>query len=286
MIAYEGPNAEQIRYWNEIGGPQWVALHETISAQIRPIGLRTIEHARIQPGERVLDVGCGIGETTLEIARRVGPRGRALGIDVSEPMLAYARENSDNLAHLSFEAVDAQTARLEADSFDVLFSRFGIMFFADPEAAFTNLAHALRPGARLAFVCWRAIQENQWMLIPAMAAGKHLPMKRPEPNAPGPFAYADRDRVRGFLERAGFVNVIHEPVDEPLSVAGGAALDPSVDFLLKIGPAAAALREAKPSPELAAAVRASIREAIAPFERPDGVHMPSAAWIVTAERGR
>ncbi len=284
MIAYEGPNAEQIRAWNEVVGPQWVALDKPLAAQLRPIGLRAIERLAPRSGEHVLDVGCGGGETTAEIGRRVGPGGRVLGVDISEPLAEHARQLAEGLGQVEIRVTDAQITPFEVNEFDALFSRFGVMFFADPEAAFSNLRRALRPGGRMAFVCWRPLQENPLMAIPAMATSKHVPMKRPEPNAPGPFAFADADRVRGILERAGFVQVKHEQIDQPMHVAGNESLDGAVAMLMRMGPAGAALREAKAGAELLETVRLSIREAIAPFERPDGIVMPSATWLVTAMR--
>jgi SAM-dependent methyltransferase len=284
MIDTAGPNAAQIHYWNELAGPKWVALHDVVSAQIRPLGLLAMGRLAAAEGERVLDVGCGLGETTLELGRRVGDRGAVLGVDVSTPMLARAHELSraSGLANVAFEHADAQTATLAVAAFDAVFSRFGVMFFADPVAAFSNIRRALRPGGRLAFVCWRSLQENPWMLVPAMAAAQHLPMEPPDPRAPGPFAFADAARVREMLERAGFARVEHEAVDRTLAVAAGLPLDRTVDFLLQMGPTASALRATPPSPELLQRVAAAVREAIAPYEGPEGVRMPGAVWIVTA----
>ncbi|AUX44519.1 SAM-dependent methyltransferase [Sorangium cellulosum] len=283
MIEAAGPNADQIRYWNEVAGPKWVVLHDIISAQIRPLGLLAMDHAGLAAGERVLDIGCGIGETTREIGRRVGPGGSAVGVDISAPMLDSAREaaRAAGAANVTFVNADAQTAALPGP-FDVLYSRFGVMFFAEPQAAFTNLRSALRKGGRLAFVCWRSLQENPWLLVPATAAARHLPLPQPDPHAPGPFAFADAARVRDILSRAGFVRIHHEPIDRELSVAGGKSLDETVEFLLQMGPTASALREAQPEPELLDRVRAEVREAIAPHQGPEGVRMAGAVWIVTA----
>ncbi len=283
MIKVSGPNADQIQYWNEVGGPKWVALHDVISAQIRPLGALAMDRAGLAAGERVLDVGCGIGDTTLELGRRVGPGGAVVGVDVSAPMLDRARAAalSAGAANVAFENADAQTAALPGP-FDVLYSRFGVMFFADPEAAFANLRRALRPGARLAFVCWRSLQENPWLVVPTLAVARHLPLPQPDPHAPGPFAFADAARVGAILSRAGFVRVHHEPIDRELSVAGGRSLDETVDFLLQMGPASAALRQANAAPELVDRVRADLREAIAPHAGPEGVRMGGAVWVVTA----
>jgi diadenosine tetraphosphate (Ap4A) HIT family hydrolase/SAM-dependent methyltransferase len=280
------PNAEQIAYWNESVGPTWVLRDELLDGQIRPLGLHTLDRLALAPGERVLDVGCGCGSTTVEIARRVHPDGSVLGVDLSRPMLerAHRRASEAGVEGARFENADAQVHPFPAGSFDVVFSRFGVMFFADPEAAFRNLRAALRPGGRLGFVCWRGLAENPWMMVPMMAAAQHLTMPPPPaPDAPGPFSLADPERVRSILERAGLVDVEIEPHDETLTIGGSGSLDQAVDFLLDVGPAARALREAAGA-GLRPRVAAAIRDALAPFHGPTGVRMGSASWIVRATR--
>lgn len=278
-----GPNIEQIEYWNEHGGAKWVALHDRINSQIEPLGRLAMDRGRISPGDRVIDVGCGCGATSLEIAQRVGSRGQVLGIDISRPMLERARAAAAQagLGHAIFEQADAQTGRLDVAGFDVVFSRFGVMFFANPVAAFANLRSALRAGARLSFVCWQAAQENPWMIVPMAAALQHLPPPPlPPPDAPGPFAFADPNRVRAILSGAGFDEIQLEPIHETLTVGGMGSLDEVVDFLLQIGPTSRLLRESDPS--LLPKVAASVREALEPYHTGQGLRMPSAAWIVTA----
>jgi len=157
-----GPNAEQIVYWNETAGPKWVALQELLDAQIEPLGLAMMDLLDIATGEHVLDVGCGTGQTTVELGRRTGPSGRVTGVDVSSPMLTRARERAgaSGSGNVTFIQADAQTHEFDMATADVCFSRFGIMFFADPAAAFANLRAALGPGGRLGFVCWQAVQDN------------------------------------------------------------------------------------------------------------------------------
>lgn len=283
-----GPNAQQIEYWNEVAGPKWVALEDLLDAQIRGLSLEALARTRPERGERVVDVGCGCGGTTLEIAGRVGPSGQVLGVDISGPMLerARARSSEAQLEHVRFEQADAQIHDFEPGAFDLVFSRFGVMFFAEPEVAFANLRGALRPGGRLAFLCWRDIQRNPWMLVPTAAAAAHLELPPPPPpDAPGPFAFADDERVRGILGSAGFEDVGFESLESELAVGGTGSLDDAVDFLLQMGPAAAALRQAE-SPAVET-VRAAVRESVAPYyvEGPEpGVRMSCACWIVTARR--
>jgi SAM-dependent methyltransferase len=280
-----GANAEQIRYWNEVAGPKWIAFQQAIDAQISPLGRRAMDRAAIAAGERVLDVGCGCGETTLELARRVGPAGRVTGIDLSTAMLERAKgeARAAGLTNVRFENADAQTHSFPPAGFDLLYSRFGVMFFTDPAAAFANLGSALRPGGRIAFVCWQALQRNPWMFVPVVAASKHIALPPPPgPEAPGPFSFADPERVRGILTRGGFAAIELEEVLETLTVGGGADFEQTVNFLLQVGPTGAALREA-PS-DAASRVTAAVREALAPYRTAQGVRMESASWVVTARR--
>jgi SAM-dependent methyltransferase len=280
-----GPNAQQIEYWNTQAGPRWVSHQDLLDAQIAPLGRLALERAALRPGERVIDVGCGCGQSTLEISRRVGPRGAVVGIDVSAVMLERARQRAgvEGARNASFLEADAQTHGFEADSFDLLYSRFGVMFFADPAAAFANLRLALRGSGRLAFVCWQPLARNPWMLVPLSAAARQVELPPPPPpGAPGPFAFGDPGHARGILERAGFVDVAIEPHEAELSI-GADGLDSTVEFLLGIGPAAAALQSVG-SGQRALAARA-IRDAIAPYETPEGVRMRGAVWAVHARRG-
>jgi SAM-dependent methyltransferase len=231
----------------------------------------------------VLDIGCGCGDTTIELARRVAPGGAATGIDISAVMLERARQaaRAQRIA-ASFERADAQTHAFPAASVDVVYSRFGVMFFADPTAAFANLRRALRPGGRLSFICWQSLPENPWMFVPLGAALQVLPPPPlPAPDAPGPFAFADSGRVGGILSGAGFIDVQFQDVRQTLRIGSGAGIDQTVDFLLQMGPAAAALRESS-DPTLVPRVAAAVREALVPYATDDGIRMPSASWIVTA----
>ncbi len=280
-----GPNAEQVRYWNEQAGPRWVAHQAALDAQLDVLGTRTMERARVAAGEAVLDVGCGCGSSTLELARRVGAAGRVLGIDLSAPMLEVARRRASEagLTNVGFEQDDAQTRRFPEASFDLVFSRFGVMFFADPVAAFANLRGALEPGGRLAFVCWQSLAQNPWMAVPLGAMREHVELPPPPPpDAPGPFAFADRARVERILAAAGFTGIGFESVEETLVVGGTKSLDEAVSFVFQLGPAAAALREADDATR-ERATRA-VRAAIEPYHGPGGARFPSAAWLVTAAR--
>ena len=277
------PNRDQAREWNERAGPRWVARERDLDAQLEPFGTAVIDALGVAAGERVLDVGCGAGATSRRIAERVRP-GEVLGIDISGPLVARARQRAAAIENLRFEEADAQTFAFSGVPFDAIVSRFGVMFFANPIDAFANLHTALRPGGRLAFVCWRAMHENPSFTLPLDAAMPLLPEppRPPEPGAPGPFALADADRTLSILERAGYVDVRIVPYDTDIVFAGRPDLEGAVDLALEIGPLSRALPAM--TEELRARVRAKVRNALAPHHRPSGVTLPAAAWIVTARR--
>lgn len=284
-IESTGPNAEQISHWNGTFGQRWVELQELLDAQIEPLGRTAQERARISQGEHVLDVGCGCGQSSLQIAKRVGTSGHVLGVDLSEPMLARAIERASGFEQASFEHADAQLFEFRASDFDLVYSRFGVMFFADPPAAFANLRRALKPGGRLAFVCWQTASQNQWILIPMLAIAQHVPLPPPpEPGTPGPMSLADTDHTRDILETAGFEDVAFEDRTGELSIGGGASLDVTADFLMRMGPASRALGDVSEQQQQAA--RAAVREALAPFASDAGIKMTGSCWIVTARSPR
>jgi len=275
----EASNAAQVEYWNQTMGPTWVELQDQLDGMIEPLGLAGIAALRPAPGETVLDVGCGCGRTSLQLAAAVGASGAVVGADISAPMLAVARALAVPAASArpDFREVDAQTSDLGKGVFDGAFSRFGVMFFADPVAAFANIRSSLKTNGRLAFVCWRSLAENLWMRVPLEAALPLLPaLPPPDPTAPGPYALADPDRVRQILDAAGFQAVSIDAFD---AAVGGGDLDASVALTFRIGPLAAALRE---NPQFKDKARDAVRRALAPYATPNGVLTPGAVWIVNA----
>lgn len=271
----ETPNAQQVAYWNDQAGPTWADLQAPLDRQLAPLGRRVMAELDLGPGRRVLDVGCGAGETTLALA---ATGAEAVGVDISRPLLEVARARSQGIANVSFLEADAQ-AQGFPEPFDAIFSRFGVMFFADPVAAFTNLHGALKPGGRLAFVCWRRPDENPVMTAPMRAALAHIdapPAPPADPTAPGPFAFADPERLLAILSAAGFAEVAVTPHDEKI---GGNDLDTTLGLSLKVGPLGALLRE---NPDKREAVIGAVRDLLSQHLTPDGVKLGSATWIVTA----
>lgn len=272
---------DQIDYWNGEAGRKWVAHARHLDAMLLPFAEAVVDAARPRPGEAVLDVGCGAGALTLMAAERVGPVHGATGLDVSEPLLALARERAQgsNLP-ARFELGDAAAWRARAPV-DVLVSRFGVMFFEDPVAAFANLRASVKPGGRLAFACWQALSENAWALAPLQAALPYLaePPSPPPPGMPGPFAFAERAHVSGVLSDAGWHDVAVVPWSGAITLPGEGPHEIAA-FMIELGPVARLLaaQEADLAP-----VEAALRARMAELAGKDGrVALPAAAWIVTA----
>ena len=275
------PNSAQVEYWNATVGETWARFQDQLDRQLEPLGLEAMQALAPGPGERLIDIGCGCGHTSLELARRVGPEGAVVGVDISHPMLEVARRRAGARPDLTarFREADVQTAALGASEFDAAFSRFGVMFFSDPSAAFANLGLSLRSGGRLAFVCWRPFADNPWMGAPLAAALPFIPAPVPiDPLAPGPFAFADADRVRTILTEAGFTGIDIRPHDTRI---GGGDVDQALQLALRVGPLGSVLRE---DPSLAGRVTEAVRRVLEDHLTPDGVLMPAAVWIVTARR--
>jgi ubiquinone/menaquinone biosynthesis C-methylase UbiE len=274
-------NADQIAFWNGPAGEHWTERQPAQDILLGPVSQALIDRAAAKAGERILDVGCGCGATSIALAERVAPSGFVLGVDISVPMLSRARQLSPKNLRLDFVLADATVYPFDPASFDVLVSRFGVMFFAEPAVSFANLHKALRPSGRVAFACWREPRENPWMMAPLQAVYQHVP-KLPQqgPEDPGPFAFASEERVNRILSEAGFSAIAMEPCNLSLDIAIGRGLDAAVETALQIGPASRAL-DGHPEEVRAAATR-SIRETLTPFLRGDSVPLPASIWIVTA----
>jgi SAM-dependent methyltransferase len=276
-------NVDQAREWSGPEGEHWVAnqaRYEDLDRAFTPV---LMDAAAIGPRDRVLDIGCGCGQTTLLAAARATD-GSALGVDLSAPMLerAAADAAAARVGNVRFERADAQVHRFTPGEFDVALSRFGVMFFADPVAAFANIGDALEPGGRLVFLCWQDVAANEWVTVPATAALAHVPF--PELGSgdePGPFSLADPARITDVLSRAGFDDIEVRAAEGPLRLGDDA--DDALEFLAGIGVARTLLDQV----DDATAERAleAVRHALRPHERPEGLSLSGAAWLVTAHEG-
>jgi SAM-dependent methyltransferase len=257
----------------------WAEVRELLELQLAPLGRRAIASLAPRRGERILDIGCGGGTTTLELARAVAPSGTVTGVDLSASVLAFAQRAAEGCQQVDFVCADAQVYAFEPGSFDAAFSRFGVMFFGDARAAFINIHRSLAPNGRLAFVCWRALEENTLDILPLRAASAHLPPQPVhDPDAPGPFAFASPARVRGILEDAGFGEIEVTAHDEQV-VSGD--VDAMLAVCARVGALGKILRE---NPEFRHAALPAVRSALAAHDGPDGVKLNAATWIVTARK--
>lgn len=236
----------------------------------------------MRPGERIIDIGCGTGPTSLTLARAASPGGTVLGCDLSPALTdeAWRRALSAGVGNVRFAAGDASTYAFEPGAADLLFSRFGVMFFGDPVAAFRHLRGALKPGGRLVFLVWRPFKENGWAFVPFAAAGPLLPqMPRPAPDEPGPFSFGDPARPRALLTQAGFTDIAIDPLDTTMTLSPG-GLDEAVEQALEIGPLSRLLKDVPE--DVRARAAAAVRAALAKHLTADGIILPAACWLITA----
>ena len=270
-------HAEQLAFWNGPAVMRWITKQEQMDAALAPVADATIKLAAVRPGEKVLDIGCGSGATAIALAHLVGESGHVTGIDVSKQMIELARRRAFGMKNIDLLLADAAAPDASLPQSDLLFSRFGVMFFGDPVAAFTNLRRTLKPGGRLVFASWRPLPENPWMLVPLQAVLPLVPpLARPDPNDPGPFAFGDTERVARILTAAGFTRPRHTPFD--LAMLLGTNLDEAAEQATSMGAASRALRE-RPDAVVAAA-RAAVRKALEPSLRGGKVTLPGAVWLV------
>jgi SAM-dependent methyltransferase len=276
-------NAAQIAYWNDRAAVTWTTFQERLDASFESLTAIALEAAAPKPGERVIDIGCGCGATVLALAQRLSPTGEVLGLDVSEPMAARARERiaAAGLTNAKVVVSDAAAHAFEGVRADLLFSRFGIMFFSDPVAAFANLRGAMRPGGRLLCAVWRPLEDNRWFTVPLEAARPLLPPQPPaDPEAPGPFALSNPDRTLGILAKAGWNDAALKRHDVPIHIAAVGQIDQAAEFATNVGILARMLAEE--GPDTRARVRLAVAEALKPYDGPAGISLSGSIWLISA----
>jgi len=276
-----GPNAEAIGLWNEVLVPKFTRFRRVLADGLSVHSRRALEMHPVHPGERVLDVGCGFGETTIELARATGS---ALGIDCCEPFLEIGRADAARagVPGATFQLADGQTARFE-QPFDVCFARFGTMFFINPAAAMANLRRATRPGGRLLMIVYRRIEDNAHFRMAKQVARNHLPPPADEAPScgPGPFSMADSQTTSAILSSAGWSQVAFERVDADAWI--GDTVEDALAFQLAIGPAGEIVRDAGAlGEEKRPLIIDELRKELGRYQTPGGVFMPTSSWCVTA----
>ncbi len=284
MTSVSEGNKDQSEYWNSESGRKWVDHEDQLDKLLSSALEEVLQFADPMPGEKVLDIGCGTGASVLRLAKTVGVNGEVTGVDISAPLLDRARTRAEGLSQVKFMLADAQSYGFETQAADLVFSRFGVMFFDDPTAAMANLRNAVRPGGRMAFISWRGMPENPWFRVPFEVAVARL--GRPEmldPHAPGPTAFKDINRVTGILEDAGWTEVSGVESDVTLFPPGD--VTEVARLMCSVGPAIRVLRELGGSDADAAAIEAMCLKALAEFEVGGEVHIPARLNVFTALNG-
>jgi ubiquinone/menaquinone biosynthesis C-methylase UbiE len=268
----------QTTLWNGPSGQAWVELQEVLDHMFRPFEELLVEAVRTGSASRVLDVGCGTGSTTLAVARLLGASGRCMGIDISEPMIATARDRADREGTpASFLRADAQISAIEPAGFDMIISRFGVMFFEDPIRAFANLRQAARHDAELHVIAWRSAEENTFMTTAERAAAHLLPsIPARQPDGPGQFAFADQRRVSRILEESGWSGIEIQPIDAVCTLPENEL----VRYVSRLGPLGRVIQDVDEATR--APVLDTVRAAFAPFVHGTEVRFTAACWMVRA----
>ena len=277
-------NEQQNEFWSGSGGEYWVVNQQQMDTMLQPLGEQALARLDLGNVRHLLDIGCGTGSTTLDIAARLSDGARVTGADLSVPMTDYARSRLEpaGLTNADFMTCDLQIDQLEADVFDAAFSRFGVMFFDQPVTGFSNIRTAMKSGAPLAFVCWQPPSENLWHSLAVATAKQFIEMPAPpERRAPGPFAFAETDYVTGILTDAGFGDIIIEPHTQSVELFSGQDVRSAAENFARINPIISAF-VTEAGEDKAEPLIDGLAQALAPYHKDGALHFPSATWLVSA----
>lgn len=284
MTGIKTVNADQAEFWASATGGKWVELQDKMDALLSGVLDALLQRATVEPGQSVLDIGCGTGASVLALCARTGPQGAVEGLDIAAQMLERARQRAREagFANARFTLADAQVHRFEPQSFDQAVSRFGVMFFQDTAAAFANIARAMRPGARMTFACWGPMANNPWFNVPRAAAIAQLGEVPPvDQNAPGPMALHDIERVLGLFRQAGLSNARAEVVNVPLLPQGD--LQAVATIASSVGPASRILQAKGGTPDDRRAIAERVAVAFEKYVTPEGVSVPTELNFYSAD---
>jgi ubiquinone/menaquinone biosynthesis C-methylase UbiE len=278
------PTNEFVEFWNDTLAEKFERFREILMNGLSYHSRIPLDRLEVAPGSKIVDVGCGWGDTAIELARKTGPEGFVLGLDCVDQFLQKGRDDAKEagLDNVRFVDADVQTYPFEPE-FDLCFSRFGMMFFENPVAAMRNIRKSLKPGGELMFIVWRDIEDNPWMHLPKQVVLEHLPPPGDDARTcgPGPFSMANRDVVAKQLEIAGFDNIGFERNDGPVTV--GDSVENAMQFQLALGPAGEVFREAGDEAERKRGeIEQALRNALAPYEQDGSIVMQSSSWTITA----
>ena len=278
-------NKNQKDFWSGKGGDIWVERQNAMDTMLSPLGEAALNKLNFNEEENVLDIGCGCGHTTLNIAKRIGPSGNVTGLDISEPMLKRAKESAVemSISNTSFKCVDVQTEDLGDQIYSAAFSRFGVMFFEDSIAAFKNINKSLISGGYLSFVCWQSPAVNPWQSLFIQEVKKFLDLPSPPPRSPGPFAFMESEYVSSILEESKFQDITIEGHEAEVNMFSGRSLSDSVKDYISINPVVTQMLKESSENQVAEIVNSGI-EAFSPYYSEKGLIFPSATWLVTARK--
>ena len=274
-------NQDQKEFWNEKKGKIWISLEKNIEKMLGPLGDHAINTLKPKVGEKILDVGCGTGSTSLKLSKLVGKEGLITGIDISEPILGFAKKqaNVKRIKNIKFVLADAQNFQFSENNYDAVFSRFGIMFFEDPITAFKNIRKSLKDKGRLTFICWCSREENDWINLSSNIASQFLELPpKANPKDPGPFALEDHRYIEEILINSGWKNIVIKNHGEKIIV--GETLDSSAEFLSRMGPMSVPFENA--NEQTKEKVISALKECYSKYLTPKGVEFHFSSWIVSA----
>ena len=276
-------NKNQRDFWSGKGGDIWVERQNAMDTMLSHLGEAALNKLNLNEGENVLDIGCGCGHTTLNIAKRISPDGQVTGLDISEPMLKRAKESANemSISNASFNCVDVQTDDMGEEVYSAAFSRFGVMFFEDPVAAFCNINKSLITGASLSFVCWQSPTVNPWQSLFVQEVKKFIDLPSPPPRSPGPFAFMESEYVSSILEESNFQNIMIEGHEAEVNMFSGRSLSDSVKDYISINPVVSEMLKDSPEDQKTEIINSAI-DAFSPYYSEKGLMFPSATWLVTA----
>ena len=278
-------NKNQRDFWSGKGGDIWVERQNAMDTMLSHLGEAALNKLNLNEGENVLDIGCGCGNTTLNIAKRISPDGQVTGLDISEPMLKRAKESANemSISNASFNCVDVQTDDIGEEVYSAAFSRFGVMFFEDPIAAFHNINKSLITGASLSFVCWQSPALNPWQSLFIEAVKKYVDLPSPPPRSPSPFAFMESEYVSSILEESNFQNIMIEGHEAEVNMFSGRSLSDSVKDYISINPVVSGMLKDSTEQEKTEIINSAI-EAFSPYYSAKGLMFPSATWLVTTTK--
>jgi ubiquinone/menaquinone biosynthesis C-methylase UbiE len=280
----EDKNIKQKQFWSGAGGDVWVDKQREMDIMLNPLGERVIQGLDLKEETKILDIGCGCGATTLEIAKIVN-QGEVIGVDISEPMLERATQTASDMAltNISYQVKDVQVDEMPNKYFDIAFSRFGVMFFEDPFEAFNNINHSLKDDGQLSFVCWQHASLNPWQSLSIQVIKEFLDLPAPPPKSPGPFAFEDKSYIEEILNASGFRDIEIKDNQEDIVMFSGKSIREACEDYLTINPVVTEMLKNSPS-ELREEILEALIGKFSNYHKDDGLLFPSATWVVSARK--